>query len=55
MNCLQCYDLIRVFELRLRGYVKARAASTKDLQGVQLTHEEREKQRGRRTVQPDSP
>jgi hypothetical protein len=26
MNCLQCNDLMRVFELRLTGYVKARAA-----------------------------
>ena len=26
MNCLQCNDLMRVFEWRLAGYVKARAA-----------------------------
>ena len=26
MNCVQCDDLIQVFESRLAGYVKARAA-----------------------------
>jgi len=26
MNCLQCNDLIRMFESRLAGYVNARAA-----------------------------
>ncbi|MGA2989925.1 MAG: hypothetical protein ABSD88_05565 [Candidatus Korobacteraceae bacterium] len=26
MDCLQCNDLTRVFELRLTGYVEARAA-----------------------------